>query len=109
VFFQCDWFDPVNDTRVDDFGMVEMKHESCYLGNNLLFAHHNYLSYPQENMKIYGWYIKLILKCTLIKMMNMWIGTRMMMSLISIKKKLKDTKVSWYLMGRDLLNKSQVT
>jgi hypothetical protein len=29
VFFQCDWFDPNNDTRVDDFGMVEVKHESC--------------------------------------------------------------------------------
>jgi hypothetical protein len=26
VFFQCDWFDPVNGTRVDDFGMVEVKH-----------------------------------------------------------------------------------
>jgi hypothetical protein len=39
VFFECDWFDPANDTRVDDFGMVEVKHESCYLGNNLLFAH----------------------------------------------------------------------
>jgi hypothetical protein len=24
VFFQCDWFDPINDTRVDDFGMVEV-------------------------------------------------------------------------------------
>jgi hypothetical protein len=24
---------------VDDFGMVEVKHESRYLGNNLLFAH----------------------------------------------------------------------
>jgi hypothetical protein len=31
--------DPVNDTRVDDFGMVEVKHESWYSGNNLLFAH----------------------------------------------------------------------
>jgi hypothetical protein len=30
VFFQCDWFDPINDTRVDDFGMVEVKQESCY-------------------------------------------------------------------------------
>jgi hypothetical protein len=39
VFFQCDWFDPVNDIRVDDFGMVEVKHESHYLDNNLLFAH----------------------------------------------------------------------
>jgi hypothetical protein len=39
VFFECDWFDPVNGTRVDDFGMVEVKHESRYSGNNLLFAH----------------------------------------------------------------------
>jgi hypothetical protein len=39
VFFECDWFDLANDTRVDDFGMVEVKHESRYLGNNLLFAH----------------------------------------------------------------------
>jgi hypothetical protein len=23
VFFQCDWFDPINGTRVDDFDMVE--------------------------------------------------------------------------------------
>jgi hypothetical protein len=39
VFFECDWFDPVNITRVDDFGMVEVKYESRYSGNNLLFAH----------------------------------------------------------------------
>jgi hypothetical protein len=26
VFFQCDWLDPINDTRVNDFGMVEVKH-----------------------------------------------------------------------------------
>jgi hypothetical protein len=39
VFFECDWFDPVNGTRVDDFCMMEVKHESCYSGNNLLFAH----------------------------------------------------------------------
>jgi hypothetical protein len=55
VFFECDWFDPVNGTRVDDFGMVEMKHELHYLGNNLLFAHQAqqlyYLSYPHESMK----------------------------------------------------------
>jgi hypothetical protein len=25
VFFECDWFDPVNSTRVDDFGMMEVK------------------------------------------------------------------------------------
>jgi hypothetical protein len=23
VFFQCDWFDPINGTRVDDFDVVE--------------------------------------------------------------------------------------
>jgi hypothetical protein len=39
MFFQCDWFDPANDTSVDDCGMVEVKHESRYSDNNLLFAH----------------------------------------------------------------------
>jgi hypothetical protein len=39
VFFQCDWFDLVNGTRVNDFDMLEVKHESCYTDNNLLFAH----------------------------------------------------------------------
>jgi hypothetical protein len=39
VFLKCDWFDLVNSTRVDDFGMVEVKHESHYSGNNLLFTH----------------------------------------------------------------------
>jgi hypothetical protein len=39
VFLECDWFDPINDTGVDDFSMVEVKHESCYPGNNILLAH----------------------------------------------------------------------
>jgi hypothetical protein len=39
VFFECNWFDPVNGSRVDDFGVAEVKHESRYSGNNLLFAH----------------------------------------------------------------------
>jgi hypothetical protein len=39
MFFECDWFDPVSGTRVDNFSMVEVKHESCYSDNNLLFAH----------------------------------------------------------------------
>jgi hypothetical protein len=39
VFFQCDWFDPIDATRVDEFGMVEVKHESCYSGSNLLLAY----------------------------------------------------------------------
>jgi hypothetical protein len=40
---------------VDDFGMVEEKHESRYSDNNLLFAHQAqqvyYLSYPHESIK----------------------------------------------------------
>jgi hypothetical protein len=39
VFFQCDWFDPINDTRVDDFSVVKVKHELHYSGINLLLAH----------------------------------------------------------------------
>jgi hypothetical protein len=39
MFFECDWLDLGNGTRVDDFGMVEVKHKSCYSSNNLLFAH----------------------------------------------------------------------
>jgi uncharacterized protein with NRDE domain len=35
--------------------MVEVKHESCYSGNNLLFAHQAqqvyYQSYPHESME----------------------------------------------------------
>jgi hypothetical protein len=39
VFFQCDWFDPIHDTKVDDFSMVEVKHESRYSDINFLLAH----------------------------------------------------------------------
>jgi hypothetical protein len=38
-FFQCDWSDPINSTRVNKFGMVEVKHESRYSGSNYLFVH----------------------------------------------------------------------
>jgi hypothetical protein len=59
VFFQCDWFDPINGTRVDDFGMVEVKRESRYLGSNLLLTHQvqqvYYLSYPHPSLK--NWWI----------------------------------------------------
>jgi hypothetical protein len=55
VFFQCDLFNPINDTRVDDFGMVEVKHESRYSESNLLLAHQAqhvyYLSYPPPSFK----------------------------------------------------------
>jgi hypothetical protein len=39
VFFQCDLFDPINDTRVDEFGVVEVKHKSRYSWSNLLLTH----------------------------------------------------------------------
>jgi hypothetical protein len=59
VFFQCDWFDPIHGTRVDDFGMVEVKHESRYIGINLLLAHQAqqvyYLSYPHVSLK--NWWV----------------------------------------------------
>ncbi|WVZ84942.1 hypothetical protein U9M48_031909 [Paspalum notatum var. saurae] len=32
VFFECDWFHPHNGTRVDNFGMVELKHGSKLQG-----------------------------------------------------------------------------
>jgi hypothetical protein len=55
VFFQRNWFDPINGTKVDEFGMVEVKHESRYLGSNLLLAHQvqqvYYLSYPHLSFK----------------------------------------------------------
>jgi hypothetical protein len=42
VFFECDWFDSVNGTGVNDFAMVEVKHESRYSGSNLfLYIKHN--------------------------------------------------------------------
>jgi hypothetical protein len=56
---QCDWFDPINSTRVDDFGMVEVKHESRYSRSNLLLAHQAqqvyYLSYPHPSFK--NWWV----------------------------------------------------
>jgi hypothetical protein len=40
---------------VDDFGMVGVKHELRYSGNNLLFTHQSqqvyYLSYPHKSIK----------------------------------------------------------
>jgi hypothetical protein len=55
VFFQCDWFDPIHSTRVDDLGMVDVKHESRYTCIKLLLAHQAqqvyYLSYPHVSLK----------------------------------------------------------
>jgi hypothetical protein len=44
---------------VDDFGMVEVKHESCYSGSDLLLAYQvqqvYYLSYPHSSFK--NWWV----------------------------------------------------
>jgi hypothetical protein len=56
AFCQCDWFHPINDSRVDDFRTVEVKHESRYLGTNLLLAHQvYYLSYHHPSLK--NWWV----------------------------------------------------
>jgi hypothetical protein len=59
VSFQCYWFDPIKGTRVDDFSMVEVKHELRYSRNNILLAHQTqqvyYLSYPHPSMK--NWWV----------------------------------------------------
>jgi hypothetical protein len=39
VLFECQWFDPINDTRVDAFGMVVVKHKLRYSGKNILLAY----------------------------------------------------------------------
>jgi hypothetical protein len=46
VTFDCIWFDPHVGTRVDEFGMVEVKHASRYKGNeynNIILAHQAHL------------------------------------------------------------------
>jgi hypothetical protein len=108
VFFKCDWFDLVNGTRVNDFGMVVVKHESRYLGNNFLFAHQAqqvyYLSYPHKSMK--NWWV--------VYKVNHEMDTRRYDEYMKrhkdddvvhiCRKKLKYTKVSLYLIGWDLQN-----
>ena len=62
VTFDCTWFDPVVGTRVDEFGIVEVKHASRYKGNkydNLVLAHQvkqvYYLTYPHSSFK--NWWV----------------------------------------------------
>jgi hypothetical protein len=57
VLFDCEWFDP-QQTREDEFGIVEEKHESRFKGSeysNVVLAHQAqhmyYLTYPHENLK----------------------------------------------------------
>jgi hypothetical protein len=39
VVFYCHWFDPIPSTRVDNFGMVDVKHNLHLSGTNIVLAH----------------------------------------------------------------------
>ncbi|WVZ64477.1 hypothetical protein U9M48_013985 [Paspalum notatum var. saurae] len=57
VFFECDWFNPRNGTRVDKYGMVEVKHSSRLPSriNSVVLANRAeqvyYLPYPHPSLK----------------------------------------------------------
>ena len=60
VFFECDWFDPYNGTRENQFGMTEVKHANktrdvC----QFVLAHQvdqvYYMSYPCKDLK--DWWV----------------------------------------------------
>jgi hypothetical protein len=59
VFFQCDLFDPINGTRVDDLCMVEFKHILRYSGSNLLLAHQAQQVYYLSNLhpSLKNWWV----------------------------------------------------
>ncbi|WVZ89264.1 hypothetical protein U9M48_035690 [Paspalum notatum var. saurae] len=53
VFFECDWFDPCNGTRVDKYGMVEVKHSSRLSSSIKSVVY--YLPYPHPSLK--AWWV----------------------------------------------------
>ena len=61
VFFECDWFDLRNGTRVDKYGMVEVKHSSRLPSriNSAVLANQAeqvyYLPYPHPSLK--AWWV----------------------------------------------------
>ncbi|WVZ89594.1 hypothetical protein U9M48_035974 [Paspalum notatum var. saurae] len=61
VFFERDWFDPRNGTRVDKYGMVEIKHSSRLPShiNSVVLANQAqqvyYLPYPHPSLK--AWWV----------------------------------------------------
>jgi hypothetical protein len=82
---------------VGDFGMVEVKHKSRYLCNNLLFAHQAqqmyYLSYPHESIKHWWVVYKVNPEMDTHRYDAYMEDKTMMMLFMSIKKKMKDVKV----------------
>jgi hypothetical protein len=60
VFFDCDWFDPNNGTRENEFGMVEVKHAYRQRGCDTFVVAHQveqvyYMPYPCE--KLSAWWV----------------------------------------------------
>jgi hypothetical protein len=60
TFFECDWFDPRNGIRVDNFGIVEVKHGSKLQGqDDVVLAHQveqvYYLPYPHPSF--HAWWV----------------------------------------------------
>jgi hypothetical protein len=39
VFFYYEWFDPISESRVDNFGMVEVMHNLWLLAINIVLVH----------------------------------------------------------------------
>jgi hypothetical protein len=60
VFFVCDWFDSNNDTRQNEFVMVEVKHNERLRGYDMFVLAHQvkrvyYMSYPCQ--KLNAWWV----------------------------------------------------
>jgi hypothetical protein len=60
VFFYCDWFHPTRGTRVNKYGMVEIKHEERVRGHDnfvlgLQCQQVNYMTYPCP--KFSAWWV----------------------------------------------------
>jgi hypothetical protein len=58
VFFDCDWFDPNQGTRENEFGMVEVKHTHRLRGCDPFVLAHQveqvyYMSYPCEKLSVW--------------------------------------------------------
>jgi hypothetical protein len=58
VFFDCDWFDPNQGTRENEFGMVEVKHAYRLHGCDPFVLAHQveqvyYMSYPCEKLSVW--------------------------------------------------------
>jgi hypothetical protein len=88
--------------------MVEVKHESHYSGSNLLFAHQvqqvYYLSYPYPSLKNW-WVVYKVNPGMHPARYDEYVERHEDENrLMSIKKKLKNTRVSRYLTGQDSQN-----